>query len=473
MKNCILLCLANMLILIFPCFSFGGNYWVKTPVTANSIQAACQEAHNNIATGPHNVLIPNGTYRNLGTITINSAWDGKSDKKLTLRADTPGGVTFSGDNRFVIMANYWIFRGFKITGFDVNRGKSISITGDKVRITDNEFYDGGSQSNNPYAIRVEVTADNVEVDHNAFDNWAGRGIHTANAAADFPQNPHIHHNLFIDSPDYGARSSIFIGGVKDINSDNEINALIEHNIFNNCHGSAEVLLLKASNNTVRYNVMINSYEISLRHGDENLVFNNWVFGQAGYSSLFIQVAGANHKIINNYIQGTGGGPKCVYFMTSEDDVEPVENVLMKGNRFAYIRNGVVLRFGVDKIGVAPQVTLENNIFHSDGNRIANNYQPHTSITWVDNIVYTTGQYYKGTYAPAEGWPEKSSTKAYQLTPSNFSGLWKTWRTEYGSIYSTAEPSILPVAQAEVGPTWMNKENSDQIQAPTNLRIITQ
>jgi hypothetical protein len=76
--------------------------------------------------------------------------------------------------------------------------------------------------------------------------------------------------------------------------------VVEHNLFVNCSGEAEMISMKSSANTFRYNTVRNSAgNISLRAGRHNTVYGNYVFGTGNQGG--IRMYEDDHKIFNNYI----------------------------------------------------------------------------------------------------------------------------------------------------------------------------
>lgn len=468
-----------IIFLILASSAWAKDFFVQTPVTSSSIRNACQTAFNNVATGPHNVIIPDGKYGNLGTITIDSTWDGQSSKKLILKSESGGGVTFSGNTVFLINADYWIIRDLVFDNVDIGtHTPAIKLTGDNIRVTDNEFKNSGHTSYKFYAVYIDTPADYAEVDHNYIHDWAGRGVLVYNVYGSFA--PHVHHNYFKDFPSkaYDDSSAVFLNGGLSGTSDYEMNAIIEYNIFERCFSDPETISVKTSNNIIRYNVFLDTNILSLRHGDDTLVYNNWFFRtDTNLNMQALQVSGKGHKIINNYFQGLGGASKTVSFMGGAEIYEQIESCLFESNTFAYCTNGRILQFGSGK----PQtVTLKNNIVYNSGGGyiVYNANTSAVSITWTENIFYTTGTYYSGT-APGGSWPSDSSN-ANQLTVVEFSSLWNEYtNNEYGDLYVVnsafkSQPIGLtePLSKVEVGPTWMNPIADNIIGPPVGLTIIT-
>lgn len=479
--------------------ALAGDFYVQSPVNATSIRNACQKAFNYVATGPHNVIIPNGTYGNLGNITIDSTWDAQSGKEITIKAETPGGVTFTGTSRFIISGDYWIISGFVWNSFsNGDDSHAIRVTGRNIRVTDNEFKSSGGINNRVYATRAEYSADNLEFDHNYIHDWAGIGILTGSTSGDVALNPNIHHNYFKNFPleSDDDSSTVFLDGEWHISDHQEQGAIVEYNIFENNAGDGENICVKNSSNIIRYNVFLNlgtssvSVEgVSLRLGEDNTVFNNWFIRTDNSLMQGITVSDRGHKIVNNYFKGLGGTARAIYFLNgNEYNRDKAENVLFESNTFVNCVNSRLLQFGSTTTLPPTSITIRNNIFHSGGSYIGKDYTSgNCSATYTDNIAYTTGTYFSGTGCGGN-WPADSSN-LNRLTSEEFSGLWTIQKNdEYGDIYvlNSAFESQLstltdsgfsqnsvtePVTKEDVGPTWMNPPTDNILSPPSGLQII--
>ena len=68
----------------------------------------------------------------------------------------------------------------------------------------------------------------------------------------------------------------------------ETGNIVEHNLLVNCSGEAEIISVKSSKNTIRYNTIRNSTgNLTLRAGKNNLVYGNFVFGTGNQGGLRI------------------------------------------------------------------------------------------------------------------------------------------------------------------------------------------
>jgi poly(beta-D-mannuronate) lyase len=77
--------------------------------------------------------------------------------------------------------------------------------------------------------------------------------------------------------------------------------VVEHNLFVNCSGEAEIITVKSSSNTIRYNTFRQSRgNVTLRAGKRGAIHGNFMFGNG------IRLYDEDHKIFNNYVEGSPG-----------------------------------------------------------------------------------------------------------------------------------------------------------------------
>jgi hypothetical protein len=148
------------------------------------------------------------------------------------------------------------------------------------------------------------------VDHNDFgpQNQQGNMVLTTGTETTPVMATHtrIDHNYFHDVHFGGGNGWETIRSGADTLSYGSSFTLIEHNLFKNDANDPEVVSLKSSDNTLRYNTLRASKgQFVLRSGNRDIVYGNYVFGDGVGGSLGIRVGGSGHKIFNNYIEGVG------------------------------------------------------------------------------------------------------------------------------------------------------------------------
>lgn len=80
---------------------------------------------------------------------------------------------------------------------------------------------------------------------------------------------------------------------------------VQYNLFDGLNGEDEIVSVKSSDNTIRYNTVLNSYGgMVARHGHRNSFYGNFIIadGKKPGTSGF-RIYGNDHQIYNNYMEG--------------------------------------------------------------------------------------------------------------------------------------------------------------------------
>jgi poly(beta-D-mannuronate) lyase len=217
------------------------------------------------------------------------ALKGTAEAPIVLRAANKLKVNMNGvvklDN-----SSYVVLEGFTFPGAS---GTSIGGTADHVRVTRSRYFSGSA--------KFDGTAKDNRVDHCEFGpkNTDGNLAQPTGLST----NTRIDHNYFHDVSAGGGngRETIRLGCCGEMFDLHETGNIVEHNLLVNCSGEAEIISIKASRNTVRYNTIRNSAgNLTLRAGKNNSIHGNFVFGTGNQGGL--RVFDSGHKIWNNYVQ---------------------------------------------------------------------------------------------------------------------------------------------------------------------------
>lgn len=126
-----------------------------------------------------------------------------------------------------------------------------------------------------------------------------------------PYNPNmarytwIDHNYFHDhhTPASNGGETIQLGAIGDTGDYQNIYSVVEYNLFVNCDGDPEIISVKSSANTIRYNtVRTSSAVFSLRAGNGDTVYGNYFMCNG--SGGGIKSSEHDHKIYDNYIENS-------------------------------------------------------------------------------------------------------------------------------------------------------------------------
>jgi hypothetical protein len=209
---------------------------------------------------------------------------GTADKPITIRSTTPLAAEIRSPVQ--INASYVVLAAVEFTG-----SGSIELSGTGSRITRNFLHglDG-------IAVRVNAGA-RVRVDHNKLSDMKGRGISLD--ASGGVRNPVVERNHFLNwvgPVNENAHEAAQLG-MSDNDSDVSMYATLQYNLFEGVGVDQETVSVKSSDNTVRFNTLRDSRNITNRHGEDNLYTANY----------FEDSEGLNVHDQNNELQAN----KCV------------------------------------------------------------------------------------------------------------------------------------------------------------------
>ena len=93
----------------------------------------------------------------------------------------------------------------------------------------------------------------------------------------------IHHNYFKNFKSQGGKNGAeaFQFGLSGFSLSSS-NSIVEYNLFEDCAGENELISVKASAVTLRYNTIRNCpAQFTLRHGNKSLVYGNYFINTPG------------------------------------------------------------------------------------------------------------------------------------------------------------------------------------------------
>lgn len=262
------------------------------------------------------------------TITLaDGTWDdvyikidnnGTSSDPITITAQNPGAVLMTGNSRVYMEGSYITVSGLVFQDPDnlVTSGSEIKPIFeikrcDYCKVLNNKIdnYNGLEFQKSMKFKWILNDGQYNEIAYNSFIGKYGVGsIINDNRNTNSPDYLIIHHNYFADRTP-----------INEVNEDNDQDAIrignsstslgdsfteVYANYFNNFFGEIEVISNKSGNNKY-YNNTFRDYagSLTLRHGNDCEVFDNYFFAENNAFSGGVRVIGEGHKIFNNYIEG--------------------------------------------------------------------------------------------------------------------------------------------------------------------------
>lgn len=419
------------------------------------------------------IVLANGSYPDLGVAELDDS--GTATSPIVIRAQTPGGVTFTGSAQFFVdNANYAVFDGFRFTNGTAAGDAVFKIKGSDVRVTQCSIIDFNvGDDPNITTQWVSFEGDRNRLDHCYFSGKRGRGrlveIFRYNNSTDYHR---IEHNHFRDfqtgnittGSDPNGFETVRIGTAAQSASDSF--TLVAENYFEDCDAETEIISSKSGRNTIRDNTLINCKgAITLRQGVGATVTGNVVLvtNSAQTDCAGIRICSRDHVVADNYIQGLRMGSSKhlggIVLMSSETDPSapgdpptgehwPVENVLIQNNSIINSKQSFIYGGGDYDYGPV-SVTFQDNLAR---NNIAGDGQyPFIKLFFpIASASYSGERYYGSALGDLPSAPPGVNiTTDPGVTATSVNGY-----TLYFSANAGTEAAhINPLQPGDVGPSY--------------------
>ena len=330
------------------------------------------------------IVVKNGVYIATADISINAI--GTKLHPITIIAEHEGAaeITGSGGFNLVSPAAYIIIKGFKFT-HAASKAKCSAGTS-FCEWTHNIFETPGTGE------YLTVAGSDHQVDYNTFQNKdsLGRFIAIRGSDKQIAERLWIHHNYFKTQKNQrnrnGAEALQFGLSGFSLSSSNSI---VENNLFEDCDGENELISIKASRVTVRYNTIRNCpAQFTLRHGNFNEVYGNYFINTPG-----LRIFGDDHLIHSNHFEncsiginiGNGGAEVADGApLTSHDRPD---RVIIAFNTLVNNKINIAQTARKDGLG-STFVTIANNIIQGGGPAVSI-VGPYANPLWEGNIIFNT------------------------------------------------------------------------------------
>lgn len=513
-KTSIFIAICTLLLSTFSVFS-QETYIISNPEDLDAL--------NETLVAGDTVILQDGVYDSDDRIKF-SPTTGTADMPITFRAETPGGVKFTGGLRMSIGGDHVIVDGFYWQG---GYGSSVVI----------EFRDGEDYANNSTIQNCAMNglsvdpADQVE-GQSKKHNWimlygtyntvincsfmnksnAGNMILVELAYNAYPPvedgEPEINtscdivghtisNNYFynyekIDSnlTNAGDSETIRIGTSSYQNVDSSV--MVSNNYFVQADGENEIITNKSKNNSYINNTFRRSRgSLVLRHGSNATVEGNYFLGENVDGTGGVRIVDSEHTITNNYIQDCitvvdqakwnngitflGGSANNAVSCSSDNtssDYQKVENISISNNTI--INTNAPLYYNTDKGSTDPTGTVSNNlIYFTAGNpNISNVISGDTDNAYAN--LGTTLNYSGNVYAGATlgatnlGFSEESGIMATSVGEIfTFSGLGSVGKGADMGVYA---PTTDAMVGQGIGACFLNNLGASIIDGDCTIEI---
>jgi hypothetical protein len=199
-------------------------------------------------------------------------------------------------------------------------------------------------------IVVSGTSDSSRIDHNDLGpkKVLSNMVMLSGEGSQIVQHTRIDHNYFHDVTNTGGNGWESIrAGLSGLALSSGY-SIIEYNLFERAEGDPETISMKSSDSIVRYNTFrATPGEITLRHGNRNLVYGNFMLGGGNSAARGIRVCGQDHKLWNNYIQDITASPSILLEGGDSDAMNQAGTAHYRVYRAQVVHNTVVNSDGID------------------------------------------------------------------------------------------------------------------------------
>lgn len=361
------------------------------------------------------ILLKDGIYTSTENIVVKCS--GTAAKPITIAAQTIGAAEITGTGFISIQkpATYVIIQGFKLTNVAKNE---IAAGSSFCQFTRNIFECTGEGN------YLTIIGNDHQVDHNTFQNKKalGKFIGVRGTGKQIAERLWIHHNYFHNfSKQTGNGAEAVQFGLSGY-SLSSTNSIFEYNLFENCEGENELLSVKSSALTVRYNTVRDcKAQMTLRHGNFNKIYGNYFTNTPG-----LRIFGDDHLIYSNYFEncdpainiGNGGAEVADGApLTSHDRPD---RVLIAFNTLVNNKKNITLTPRTPVGLGAIDITIVNNLIQGGEEAVLIN-GPFVNPKWDGNVIYKVkgpGSIPEGAYKIMDPKLVRNASGTYHLEGVN-------------------------------------------------------
>jgi len=287
---------------------------LATSVSATEFRITDQKAFEEVAAKVNpgdTVILQDGTWPD-AILKIQAT--GTSDHPITIKAETPGKVIFTGNSKISLAGQHLIVDGLWFQ--NPSGSESIELRIDAKNLARHCRITNCAVTNDEPGIEkkgtsrfLSVYGSKHRIDHCYF---AGKTSGGPTAVIWLASEQNVAHQ--IDHNHFGPRQRLGRNGGETIRvGDSDTSMLtaaciVEYNLFEKCDGEAECISNKSCGNIYRCNHFVEvSGTLTLRHGNDCLVKDNVFLGNGAKGSGGVRVIGEDHLVTGNRFQDLKGG----------------------------------------------------------------------------------------------------------------------------------------------------------------------
>ncbi len=259
------------------------------------------------------IILANGEWRDFDMVVLGN---GRADAPLTVTAQQAGKVFLTGQSSLrmggehLVVSNLVFKDGYSPRGETVSYRVSDAVLASNSRVT-GVVIDGFSKPDRYESdYWVGIYGRNNRFDHNHLSGKSNKGVTLAvrlNSEESRENNHRIDHNYFGPRATLGSNGGETLRIGTSAYSMFNANTVVERNVFDRTSGEVEIISSKSGGNVFRENVFLRAKgNLTLRHGDNNVVERNVFLGDGQDYTGGIRVINRGQTVRQNYMEGLRG-----------------------------------------------------------------------------------------------------------------------------------------------------------------------
>lgn len=364
------------------------------------------------------IELADGCYESSDPFEIREA-AGTAKKPIVLRARNRGQAVFIRKSWLrIVESSYVVVEGLRFETDTSESGPQRAVElldSDHCRVTRNELnlsqsprFTGNGMVHWVY-IKGEK-ANHNRIDHNRFTGKRQSGYYIgiegehatgSPGTGAMPIHTRIDRNHFRDvgrSNANGAETIKIGSGSRTVLT--FAHTIVEYNLFERCSGEVEIISVKSSGNTIRWNTFLESEgAVVLRYGNASDMYGNFFYGNEKERTGGVRLHGTDHRVFHNHFEGLTATAVTLGWGDIEED-PAVSKVYWRVKRCKVSFNAFVDNRGIVFASVCPGlnrtlgpmfVTIADNGMAGNSGTIVKEVtggQP-SGLSWTGNRVYPT------------------------------------------------------------------------------------
>lgn len=348
------------------------------------------------------ITLANGIYKDVELVFTG---EGTEAAPITLTVEDKGQVFLEGQSNLSLSGEYLLVEGLVFRNGYTPTSEVISFrTGNEAlcnncRVTECVVDNYNPQERFDSDYWVAIYGKHNRFDHNYLTGKRNQGVTLAvrlNTEASRENFHRIDHNYFGHRAVLGSNGGETLRIGTSHYCESNSNTLVESNYFYKCNGEVEIISNKSGQNVFRGNTFFESTgTLTIRHGNEVTIANNFFFGNGVANTGGIRLINAKQTVVNNYLEGlTGYRFRSAMTVMNGVPNSPLNRYVQvtdsRANNNVFINcDNVQFCVGSDaeRSAVPERTEVVNNVFiRDDGRAIFAAFDDISGITFKDNLL---------------------------------------------------------------------------------------